>query len=318
MANFDFGNTPITSDITLKAGWCCESIDEPFVDKPLASGYGEIEYLDGDGNIQKIAATGEFFNKVKKRAFDFGSGTVILATIDGVSITTKNLVSYTLGEDCNFGQTDYFFAATGIVCENLTAIYGISNLKKSQLYIDGETITGPARMLTGYRPSCYPKLNMAMVFPQGILKGSSAPLKYWGWYTNGASMPLQPNLTDGKVFPYIVWPDYDFIPSNSYGLGDVTDYCLSNIVYSGEKLTLPEHLKGVDSGCMGGWYAPNLKEIEVNCDVSSSSFSTGAPIVSSAPVPFTFRGSPAAASIKVTGPYATQFVTKYNRSYFYL
>lgn len=308
MANFDFGNTPITSDITLKAGWCCESIDEPFVDKPLASGYGEIEYLDGDGNIQKIAATGEFFNKVKKHAFDFGSGTVILATIDGVSITTKNLVSYTLGEDCNFGQTDYLFAATGIVCENLTAIYGISNLKKSQLYISGRTLLGPSRVLTGYFPSCYPKLNMAIVFPQGIWEGSSAPLEYWEWYTNGVSMPS--NLTDGKVFPYIVWPDYDFIPSSSY--------CLSNIVYSGEKLTLPEHLKGVGSGCMGGWYAPNLKEIEVNCDVSSSSFSTGTPIESSHPAPFTFRGSPAAASIKVTGPYATQFVTKYNKSYFYL
>ena len=310
MANFDFGNTPITSDITLKAGWCCKSIDEPFVDKPLASGYGEIEYLDGDGNIQKIAATGEFFNKVKKHAFDYGSGTVILATIDGVSITTKNLVSYTLGEDCNFGQTDYFFAATGIVCENLTAIYGISNLKKSQLYISGRDLLGPSQMLTGYRPSCYPKLNMAMVFPQGIWEGSSAPLEYWGWYTNGGSMPSQPNLTDGKVFPYIVWPDYDFMPSNSY--------CLSNIVYSGEKLTLPEHLKGVGSGCMGGWYAPNLKEIEVNCDVSSSSFSTGTQDGSSHPAPFTFRGSPAAASIKVTGPYATQFVTKYKKSYFYL
>lgn len=311
MANFDFGNTPITSDITLKAGWCCESIDEPFVDKPLASGYGEIEYLDGDGNIQKIAATGEFFNKVKKHAFDFGSGTVILATIDGVSITTKNLVSYTLGEDCNFGQTDYFFAATGIVCENLTAIYGISNLKKSQLYISGgKTLLGPSEVLTSYRPSCYPKLNMAMVFPQGIWEGSSAPLKYWEWYINGGSMPSQPNLTDGKVFPYIVWPDYDFMPSSGY--------CLSNIVYSGEKLTLPEHLKGVGSGCMGGWYAPNLKEIEVNCDVSSSSFSTETPSSPSHPAPFTFRGSPAAASIKVTGPYATQFVTKYNKSYFYL
>lgn len=308
MANFDFGNTPITSDITLKAGWCCESIDEPFVDKPLASGYGEIEYLDGDGNIQKIAATGEFFNKVKKHAFDFGSGTVILATIDGVSITTKNLVSYTLGEDCNFGQTDCFFAATGIVCENLTAIYGISNLKKSQLYISGRTLLGPSRVLTGYHPSCYPKLNMAIVFPQGIWEGSSAPLEYWEWYTNGVSMPS--NLTDGKVFPYIVWPDYDFIPSSSY--------CLGNIVYSGEKLTLPEHLKGVGSGCMGGWYAPNLKEIEVNCDVSSSSFSTETPDEPLHPTPFTFRGSPAAASIKVTGPYATQFVTKYNKSYFYL
>lgn len=312
MANFDFGNTPITSDITLKAGWCCESIDEPFVDKPLASGYGEIEYLDGDGNIQKIAATVGFFNKVKKYAFDFGSGTVILATIDGVSITTKNLVSYTLGEDCNFGQTDYFFAAADIVCENLTAIYGISNLKKSQLYIrtDGKTLLGPSQTLTGFSPSCYPKLNMAMVFPQGILEGSSAPLGYWGWYKNGVSMPSQPNLTDGKVFPYIVWPDYDFMPS--------VDYCLSNIVYSGEKLTLPEHLKGVGSGCMGGWYAPNLKEIEVNCDVSSSSFSTTSQNGSLHPAPFTFRGSPAAASIKVTGPYATQFVTKYNKSYFYL
>jgi len=29
MANFDFGNTPITSDITLKAGWCCEGGDMP-------------------------------------------------------------------------------------------------------------------------------------------------------------------------------------------------------------------------------------------------------------------------------------------------
>lgn len=28
MANFDFGNTPITSDITLKAGWCCENSAE--------------------------------------------------------------------------------------------------------------------------------------------------------------------------------------------------------------------------------------------------------------------------------------------------
>lgn len=311
MANFDFGNTPITSDITLKAGWCCESIDEPFVDKPLASGYGEIEYLDGDGNIQKIAATREFFNKVKKYAFGFGSGTVILATIDGVSITTKNLVSYTLGENCSFGQSEYFFAATDIVCENLTAIYGISNLKKSQLYIgDGKVLLGPSQMLTGYRPSCYPKLNMAIVFPQGIWEGSSAPLEYWEWYTNGESMPSQPNLTDGKVFPYIVWPDYDFMPSSSY--------CLSNIVYSGEKLTLPEHLKGVGRGCMGGWYAPNLKEIEVNCDVSSSSFSTRTLEGAFYPAPFTFRGSPAAASIKVTGPYATQFVTKYNKSYFYL
>lgn len=309
MANFDFGNTPITSDITLKAGWCCESIDKPFVDKPLASGYGEIEYLDGDGNIQKIAATHWFFNKVKKYAFDFAS---VLATIDGVSITTKNLVSYTLGENCRFGQTDDFFANTDIVCENLTAIYGISNLKKSQLYIDGNTLLGPSQMLTGYRPSCYPKLNMAMVFPQGIWEGSSAPLGYWGWYTytNDESMPSQPNLTDGKVFPYIVWPDYDFIPSNYF--------CLSNIVYSGEKLTLPEHLKGVGSGCMGGWYAPNLKEIEVNCDVSSPSFSTETTYESLYPAPFTFRGSPAAASIKVTGPYATQFVTKYNKSYFYL
>lgn len=318
MANFDFGNTPITSDITLKAGWCCESIDEPFVDKPLASGYGEIEYLDGDGNIQKIAATGEFFNKVKRYSFGFGSGTVILATIDGVSITTKNLVSYTLGEDCNFGKTDYFFVANDIVCENLTAIYGISNLKKSQLYISGETLLGPSRVLTSYHPSYYPKLNMAIVFPQGIWEGSSAPLKYWGWYANSASMPSQPNLTDGKVFPYIVWPDYDFIPSNSHGLSNIVSYCLSNIVYSGEKLTLPEHLKGVGSGCMGGWYAPNLKEIEVNCDVSSSSFSTETPNESLYPAPFTFRGSPAAASIKVTGPYATQFVAKYNKSYFYL
>lgn len=312
MANFDFGNTPITSDITLKAGWCCESIDEPFVDKPLASGYGEIEYLDGDGNIQKIAATSEFFNKVKTYAFGFGSGTVTLATIDGVSITTKNLVSYTLGEDCNFGQSDNFFAATDIVCENLTAIYGISNLKKSQLYISsaGNALLGPSEILTSYRPSCYPKLNMAMVFPQGIWEGSSAPLIYWEWYTNGGSMPSQPNLTDGKVFPYIVWPDHDFMLSSSY--------CLSNIVYSGEKLTLPEHLKGFGSGSMGGWYAPNLKEIEVNCDVSSSSFTTGTPNGSLYPAPFTFRGSPAAASIKVTGPYATQFVTKYNKSYFYL
>lgn len=122
-------------------------------------------------------------------------------------------------------------------------------------------------------------------------------------------MPSQPNLTDGKVFPYIVWPDYDF---------SLDACCLSNIVYSGEKLTLPEHLKGVGSGCMGGWYAPNLKEIEVNCDVSSSSFSTRTPNGASHPAPFTFRGSPAAASIKVTGPYATQFVTKYNKSYFYL
>lgn len=312
MANFDFGNTPITSDITLKAGWCCESIDGPFVDKPLASGYGEIEYLDGDGNIQKIAATSEFFNKVKKLVFGSESDTVILATIDGVSITTKNLVSYTLGEDCNFGQSDYFFVAFGIVCENLTAIYGISNLKKSQLYIssDGKTLLGPSEMLTNYRPSRYPKLNMAMVFPQGILEGSSAPLEYWRWYTDNGPMPSQPNLTDGKVFPYIVWPDYDFMLSSSY--------CLSNIVYSGEKLTLPEHLKGVGSGGMGGWYAPNLKEIEVNCDVSSSSFSTETPNESVYPAPFTFRGSPAAASIKVTGPYATQFVTKYNKSYFYL
>lgn len=310
MANFDFGNTPITSDITLKAGWCCESIDEPFVDRPLASGYGEIEYLDGDGNIQKIAATSWFFNKVKKYAFDFASGTVILAIIDGVSITTKNLVSYTLGEDCNFGQTDYFFANTGIVCENLTAIYGISNLKKSQLYISGKALLGPLDTLTSLRLSCYPKLNMAMVFPQGILEGSSGSLAYWNWYTNDGPLPSQPNLTDGKVFPYIVWPDYDFILSNVF--------CLSNIVYSGEKLTLPEHLKGVGSGCMGGWYAPNLKEIEVNCDVSSSSFSTGTPSGASHPAPFTFRGSPAAASIKVTGPYATQFVTKYNKSYFYL
>lgn len=312
MANFDFGNTPITSDITLKAGWCCESIDEPFVDKPLASGYGEIEYLDGDGNIQKIAATGEFFNKVKKPAFDsFGSGTVILATIDGVSITTKNLVSYTLGEDCNFGQTDYFFAADTIVCENLTAIYGISNLKKSQLYISDARITlGPLLMLTSYRLSCYPKLNMAMVFPQGIWEGSSGPLRYWDWYATNGPMPSQPNLTDGKVFTYIVWPDYDFMSSGSH--------CLNNIVYSGEKLTLPEHLKGVRSGCMGGWYAPNLKEIEVNCDVSTPRFSTETPNESSNPAPFTFRGSPAAASIKVTGPYATQFVTKYNKSYFYL
>lgn len=30
MANFDFGNTPITSDITLKAGWCCESKEPEF------------------------------------------------------------------------------------------------------------------------------------------------------------------------------------------------------------------------------------------------------------------------------------------------
>lgn len=312
MANFDFGNTPITSDITLKAGWCCESIDEPFVDKPLASGYGEIEYLDGDGNIQKIAATGEFFDRVKKFLFGSESDTIIiLATIDGVSITTKNLVSYTLGEDCNFGPPDDFFASIGIVCENLTAIYGISNLKKSQLYIsDGRNVLGPSRMLTGYSPSCYPKLNMAIVFPQGFWEGSSAPLEYREWYTNNGAMPSQPNLTDGKVFPYIVWPDYDFMPSGSY--------CLSNIVYSGEKLTLPEHLKGVGSGCMGGWYAPNLKEIEVNCDVSSSSFSTGTPNESLYPAPFTFLGSPAAASIKVTGPYATQFVTKYNKSYFYL
>lgn len=312
MANFDFGNTPITSDITLKAGWCCESIDEPFVDKPLASGYGEIEYLDGDGNIQKIAATVGFFNKVKKHAFGSGTAPIILAFIDGVSITTKNLVSYTLGEDCNFGQTDYFFDAADIVCENLTAIYGISNLKKSQLYIrtDGKTLLGPSNMLTGFGPSCYPKLNMAMVFPQGIWEGSSAPLEYWVWYTNSVSMPSQPNLTDGKVVPYIVWPDYDFMPSGNY--------CLSNIVYSGEKLTLPEHLKGVGSGCMGGWYAPNLKEIEVNCDVSPSRFSTKTQDGSSYPAPFTFRGSPAAASIKVTGPYATQFVTKYNKSYFYL
>lgn len=314
MANFDFGNTPITSDITLKAGWCCESIDEPFVDKPLASGYGEIEYLDGDGNIQKIAATRGFFNKVKKYAFDSTSGTVTLATIDGVSITTKNLVSYTLGEDCNFVKSDHFFANNYIVFENLTAIYGISNLKKSQLYISGgsgvKTLLGPSQVLTGYRPSCYPKLNMAMVFPQGILEGSSGPLEYWAWYTIGGSMPSQPNLTDGKVFPYIVWPDYDFMLSSSY--------CLSNIVYSGEKLTLPEHLKGVGHGGMGGWYAPNLKEIEVNCDVSSSKFSTEAADVSGFPAPFTFRGSPAAASIKVTGPYATQFVTKYNKSYFYL
>lgn len=311
MANFDFGNTPITSDITLKAGWCCESIDEPFVDKPLASGYGEIEYLDGDGNIQKIAATSEFFNKVKKYAFNSTSGTVILATIDGVSITTKNLVSYTLGEDCNFVRSDHFFAAKDIVCENLTAVYGISNLKKSQLYISsGKTLLGPSEILTSYRPSCYPKLNMAMVFPQGIWEGYSALLVYWEWYTNGGSMPSQPNLTDGKVFPYIVWPDHDFMLSSSY--------CLSNIVYSGEKLTLPEHLKGFGSGSMGGWYAPNLKEIEVNCDVSSSSFTTGTPNGSLYPAPFTFRGSPAAASIKVTGPYATQFVTKYNKSYFYL
>lgn len=311
MANFDFGNTPITSDITLKAGWCCESIDEPFVDRPLASGYGEIEYLDGDGNIQKIAATSEFFNKVKKYAFGAGSGTVILATIDGVSITTKNLVSYTLGEGCNFGHTDNFFAATGIVCENLTAVYGISNLKKSQLYISGgDTIIGPSQILTSYRPSCYPKLNMAIVFPQGIREGSRAPLIYWEWYTNDGPLPSQFNLTDGKVFPYIVWPDHDFMLS--------TIYCLSNIVYSGEKLTLPEHLKGVGYGGMGGWYAPNLKEIEVNCDVSSSKFSTKTPSESEYLAPFTFRGSPAAASIKVTGPYATQFVTKYNKSYFYL
>lgn len=312
MANFDFGNTPITSDITLKAGWCCESIDEPFVDKPLASGYGEIEYLDGDGNIQKIAATVGFFDKVKKHAFGSEAAPIILAFIDGVSITTKNLVSYTLGEDCNFGQTDCFFAAANIVCENLTAIYGISNLKKSQLYIrtDGKTLLGPSNMLTSFGPSCYPKLNMAMVFPQGIWEGSSAPLEYWRWYTNSASMPSQPNLTDGKVVPYIVWPDYDFMPS--------VNCCLSNIVYSGEKLTLPEHLKGVGNGCMGGWYAPNLKEIEVNCDVSSSRFSTKTQDGSSYPAPFTFRGSPAAASIKVTGPYATQFVTKYNKSYFYL
>lgn len=34
MANFDFGNTPITSDITLKAGWCCEEVEpeNPFPD----------------------------------------------------------------------------------------------------------------------------------------------------------------------------------------------------------------------------------------------------------------------------------------------
>lgn len=311
MANFDFGNTPITSDITLKAGWCCESTDKPFVDKPLASGYGEIEYLDGDGNIQKIAATGEFFNKVKKYKFGSGSGTVILATIDGVSITTKNLVSYTLGEDCNFSPSDDLFAAADIVCENLTAIYGISNLKKSQLYISyGKNLLGPSGVLTSDSPSCYPKLNMAIVFPQGIREGARVPLEYRGWYTNGVSLPSQPNLTDGKVFPYIVWPDYDFMPS--------ANHCLSDVIYSGEKLTLPEHLKGVGRGCMGGWYAPNLKEIEVNCDVSPLSFSTEASSGSSHPAPFTFRGSPAAASIKVTGPYATQFVTKYNKSYFYL
>lgn len=311
MANFDFGNTPITSDITLKAGWCCESIDEPFVDRPLASGYGEIEYLDGDGNIQKIAATDEFFNKVKKYGFGVGSGTVILATIDGVSITTKNLVSYTLGEDCRFfAQDDCFFVASVMVCENLTAIYGISNLKKSQLYISsGQALMGPSEILTSYHSSCYPKLNMAMVFPQGIWEGSSEPLMYYKWYTNDRPLPSQPNLTDGKVSPYIVWPDHDF---------SLNALCLSNIVYSGEKLTLPEHLKGVGDGCMGGWYAPNLKEIEVNCDVSSSSFSTEAVDASKYPAPFTFRGSPAAASIKVTGPYATQFVTKYNKSYFYL
>lgn len=30
MANFDFGNTPITSDITLKAAWCCPEHEDPY------------------------------------------------------------------------------------------------------------------------------------------------------------------------------------------------------------------------------------------------------------------------------------------------
>lgn len=306
---FDFANTPIEKDTTLKAKWCCAGDDdEPFVDRPLASGYGEIEYLDDNGNIQKIAATSAFFSRTKQYAFNFQSGVATIATINGVNITSKNLVSYTLGESCKFAQSDYFFSVTSIVMEQLVAVYGISSLKKSQLFIgDGKTLLGPSQMLVGDGPQQFPKLNMGIVFPMGIWSNTTTPLEYWEWYSNGVSMPSEPTLESGKVITSISWPDYNFSLASSYPM--------ANIIYSGSKIVLPENLKMVARGAMGGWYAPNLTEIEVNANPSS--WETSSPTYNY-PAPFTFRGSPAAASIKITGTYATQFVTKYPKSYFYL
>lgn len=46
MANFDFGNTTITSDITLKAGWCCEE-EEPTIPELWDGEWMKVTLTDG-------------------------------------------------------------------------------------------------------------------------------------------------------------------------------------------------------------------------------------------------------------------------------
>lgn len=105
MANFDFGNTPITSDITLKAGWCCENSAENDITSRFYDGEGaritlsdgKIVYITPGDYVNIQAHTSSFFAHTNPDFSD--SGTTLVRTSDVVSFEFGNGLKTGIQED---------------------------------------------------------------------------------------------------------------------------------------------------------------------------------------------------------------------------
>lgn len=107
MANFDFGNTPITSDITLKAGWCCENSAENDITSRFYDGEGARITLS-DGKIVYITP-GDYVNIQQSTSAFFAHTNPDFSDSGTTFVNTEDVISFEFGNGLKTGIQDNMF-----------------------------------------------------------------------------------------------------------------------------------------------------------------------------------------------------------------
>lgn len=107
MANFDFGNTPIASDITLKAGWCCENSAENDITSRFYDGEGARITLS-DGKIVYIRP-GDLVNIPAHVSVLFAHTNPDFSDSGTISVNTADVVSFEFGNGSKTGIQEQMF-----------------------------------------------------------------------------------------------------------------------------------------------------------------------------------------------------------------
>lgn len=137
MANFDFGNTPITSDITLKAGWCCENSAENDITSRFYDGEGARITLS-DGKIVYITP-GDYVNIPAQTSTLFTHTNPDFSDSGTTLVSTKDVVSFEFGNGLKTGIQEQMFYY--INWRNLQKVTGRLDYVPSSFLFNGHIVS---------------------------------------------------------------------------------------------------------------------------------------------------------------------------------